>query len=134
MWKDLIQPNLKRIFQAIDSPKILHICGSTDLIIEMMNDCGADALSVDQKNNVAESRKKLGNDTIILGNFDPFGTLAKMDSAEVEGVIKKCIDDGVDAVWPGCDIWPDVKKENVEAYVQAVRKYGKNPSPAVGRI
>jgi [methyl-Co(III) methanol-specific corrinoid protein]:coenzyme M methyltransferase len=49
-------------------------------------------------------------------------------------VIKKCIDDGIDAVWPGCDLWPDVKKENVEAYVQAVRKYGKEASPAVGRI
>ncbi|MBW1731070.1 MAG: methyltransferase [Deltaproteobacteria bacterium] len=134
MWKDLIQPNLVKIFEAIESPKILHICGSTDLIIEMMNECGADALSVDQKNNVAESRKKLGNDVLILGNFDPFGTLAKMGSSEVEGVIKKCIDDGVDAVWPGCDIWPDVKKENVEAYVKAVRQYGKAPSPAVGRI
>ncbi len=134
MWKDLIQPNLVKIFEAIESPKILHICGSTDLIIEMMNECGADALSVDQKNNVAESRKKLGNDVLILGNFDPFGTLAKMEAQEVEGVIKKCIEDGVDAVWPGCDLWPDVKKENVEAFVKAVRDHGKNPSPAVCRL
>ena len=134
MWKDLIQPNLRKVFEALDSPKILHICGSTDLIIEMMNECGADGLSVDQKNNVAESRKKLGDGVLILGNFDPFGTLAKMGAEEVEGVIKKCIDDGVDAVWPGCDIWPDVKRDNVEAYVRAVREYGKNPSPAVGRL
>jgi len=134
MWKELIQPNLKRIFAELKSPKILHICGSTDLIVEMMNECGADALSVDQKNNVAESRKKLGNDVLILGNFDPFGTLSKMNPSEVEGVIKKCIDDGVDAVWPGCDLWPDVKKENVEAYVAAIKKYGKKPSPAVGRL
>ncbi|NOQ19894.1 MAG: hypothetical protein GQ571_07990 [Desulfobacterales bacterium] len=49
-------------------------------------------------------------------------------------MIKKCIDDGVDAVWPGCDLWPDMKKENVEAYVQTVRKHGTQASPAVGRI
>ncbi len=135
MWKTLIQPNLKKIFDAIKSPKILHICGSTDLIIEMMNECGADALSVDQKNNVAESRKKLGDDTIILGNFDPYGTLVQMeDESEVEAVIKKCIDDGVDAVWPGCDLWPDVKEKNVKAYVKTVHEYGKKPSPAVGRV
>jgi len=134
MWKNLIQPNLRKIFDQLESPTILHICGSTDLIIEMMNDCGADALSVDQKNNLAESRKKLGNETILLGNFDPFGTLCQMDASKVEPVIRKCIDDGVDAVWPGCDLWPDVKKENVESYVAAVRAYGKSPSPAVGRL
>jgi len=134
MWRTLIKPNLEKVFSALNAPKINHICGSTDLIIEMMNDCGADAVSVDQKNNVAESRQKLGNDALILGNFDPYGTLVQMAPSEVDGVIKKCIDDGVDAVWPGCDIWPDVKEENMKAYVQAVRKYGKEPTPAVGRV
>ena len=134
MWKTLVQPNLQRVFDAIQSPKILHICGSTDLIIEMMNECGADALSVDQKNNMAESRKKVGNDVLLLGNFDPYGTLVQGDVKDVEPAIKKCIDAGADAVWPGCDLWPDVKKENVEAYVQAVRKHGRAASPALGRL
>jgi [methyl-Co(III) methanol-specific corrinoid protein]:coenzyme M methyltransferase len=133
MWKNLVQPNLQRVFDGLSSPKVLHICGSTDMIIEMMNDCGADALSVDQKNHVSESRKKLGNNVLLFGNFDPFGTLCQMDAHEVAPVIKQCIDEGVDAVWPGCDLWPDVKKENVEAYVKAIRKHGKAPSPAVGR-
>jgi [methyl-Co(III) methanol-specific corrinoid protein]:coenzyme M methyltransferase len=52
----------------------------------------------------------------------------------VAAVIKKCIDDGVDAVWPGCDIWPDVKEENLKTYVAAVREYGKEPTAAVGRV
>jgi [methyl-Co(III) methanol-specific corrinoid protein]:coenzyme M methyltransferase len=134
MWKTFIQPYLQKIFSSLKAPRINHICGSTDLIIEMMNDCGAEAVSVDQKNNIAESRKKLGNDAIILGNFDPYGTLVQMDAAQVAPVIKKCIDDGVDAVWPGCDLWPDVKAENVESYVKTVREYGKKPSPAVGRL
>jgi [methyl-Co(III) methanol-specific corrinoid protein]:coenzyme M methyltransferase len=133
MWKMLVLENLRKVFSALRSPKILHICGSTDMIIEMMNDCGADALSVDQKNNVAESRKKLGDDVLLLGNFDPYGTMVQMDASEVEPVIQKCIDDGVDAVWPGCDIWPEAKRENVEAFVRAVRTYGVKASPAVGR-
>ena len=134
VWKTLIQPNLRRVFDALEIPAILHICGSTDLIIEMMNECGADAISVDQKNNMVESRKKLGDDVLLLGSFDPYGTLVTGDVSEVAPVIKKCIDDGVDAVWPGCDIWPDVKKENMEAYVQAVRKYATQASQAVGRL
>ena len=134
MWQTLIGPNLTRVFDALKIPTVNHICGSTDLIIEMMHACGATALSVDQKNNVAESRKKLGNDALVFGNFDPYGTLVTGETAAVEPVIKKCIDDGVDAVWPGCDLWPGVIKENVEALVQTVRKYGAGPSPAVGRI
>ena len=134
VWKTLIGPNLKKIFDAIEIPTINHICGSTDLIIEMMNECGADAISVDQKNNMAESRQKLGDDVLILGNFDPYGTLVTGELADVEPVIKKCIDDGADAVWPGCDIWPDAKKENVEAFARTVKEYGKKASPAVGRL
>jgi len=134
MWKDLIQPNLVKIFAALKSPTVNHICGSTNLIIEMMNECGADALSVDHKNDMAESRKKVGNDALIFGDFEAYSTLVQLETSQVEGVIKKCIDKGADAVWPGCDIWPDAKKESLEAYVATIRKYGKQPSPAVGRI
>jgi [methyl-Co(III) methanol-specific corrinoid protein]:coenzyme M methyltransferase len=133
MWRMFVMENLKKVFSSLESPAILHLCGSTDMIIEMMNECGADALSVDQKNDVAESRKKLGDEVLILGNFNPYETLVQMDASQVEGVIRKCIDDGVDAVWPGCDIWPEARKENVEAFVRTVKNYGLKPSPAVGR-
>ena len=134
MWRTLIQPNLTKVFDALSLPTVNHICGSTDMIIEMMHECGADALSVDQKNNVAETRKKLGNDVLIFGNFDPFGTLVNGDPGHVEQVMKDCIDNGVDAIWPGCDVWPDMNKENIEAWVRAVKEYGQKPSPAVGRL
>ncbi|MCK4987643.1 MAG: hypothetical protein KAS40_19055, partial [Desulfobacterales bacterium] len=134
MWQTLIGPNLTKVFGTLKIPTVNHICGSTDLIIEMMNECGAAALSVDQKNNVVQSRKKLGNDALLFGNFDPYGTLVTGDPSAVEPAIKQCIENGVDAVWPGCDLWPGVKKENVEALVRTVRKYGTKPSPAVGRI
>jgi [methyl-Co(III) methanol-specific corrinoid protein]:coenzyme M methyltransferase len=135
MWKTLIQPNLTKVFDAISIPSVNHICGSTDMIIEMMHECGADAISIDQKNDVVETRKKLGNDVLVFGNFDPYGTLTTLeDTTAVADVIKKCIDSGVDSVWPGCDIWPDVRKENMETYVQTVHEYGKKPTPAAKRI
>lgn len=136
MWKTLVGPNLKKVFDAITCvPSVNHICGSTDMIIEMMHECGADALSVDQKNNIVETRAKLGNDILLFGNFDPYATLCQIeDQAEVETIIKQCIDNGIDSVWPGCDIWPDIKEENMKTYVKTVKEYGKKPSPAVGRI
>jgi [methyl-Co(III) methanol-specific corrinoid protein]:coenzyme M methyltransferase len=135
-WKTLIMPRVTRILSAWDSPKVLHICGATDMIIEMMNECGADALSVDIKNNLAESRTKIGNDALLFGNFDVFALPCKEETTVEEAVegIKVNIDGGVDAVWPGCDLWPDIKEENLHAIVKTAREYGRNPSPAVGRL
>jgi [methyl-Co(III) methanol-specific corrinoid protein]:coenzyme M methyltransferase len=31
----------------------------------------------------------------------------------------------VNAIWPGCDIWPTAPKENMRAMMEAARKYGK---------
>ena len=125
MWKTLIQPNLRKVFDALSSPKILHICGSTDMIIEMMNDCGADALSVEKKNDILETRKKMGPDALIFGDLDGFGLLVEGTPADVDKGVKEAIEKGVNAVWPGCDIWPTVPKENMEAMMAAARKYGK---------
>lgn len=128
-FKEMIQPRLTRILEAWRPPKVLHICGSTDPLVEMMwqvvTDSGGQAVSFDIKNDLRESRKKLGSDALILGNWDVF----KLPCAEettveqaVEG-IKENIDAGVDAVWPGCDMWPDIKDENFRAIEKTVREY-----------
>ena len=75
----------------------------------------------------------LGNDVLLFGNFDPYMTLCVAEAEKVEGIIKACIDQGADAVWPGCDIWPDARDANLRAYVDAILKYGDSSSPAVGR-
>jgi MtaA/CmuA family methyltransferase len=124
MFGSLIQPHLQRIFAALDSPKILHICGDTNLIVEQMADCGADAVSFDQKNDIVETRKKLGDDVIILGNLDPYNVLVEGTPEQIESTIKDIVESGVDAVWPGCDIWPDVPRENMEILIASVHKYG----------
>lgn len=135
-FKELIKPRLTQILAAWKSPKVLHICGSTDPLIEMMNDCGADAVSVDIKNNLLETRKKLGNDALIFGNFDVFGLPCKPETTVEEAMqgIKTNIDGQVDAVWPGCDLWPDIKEENFRAMERTAREYGKKPSPALKRV
>lgn len=135
-FKEVIKPRLTRILAGWKSPKVLHICGSTDPLVEMMNECGADALSFDIKNNLVETRKKLGNDVIILGNFDVFKLPCAEETTVEEAVagVMENIKSGVDAVWPGCDLWPDIKEDNFRAMVQAIRDNGGSPTPAVGRI
>jgi [methyl-Co(III) methanol-specific corrinoid protein]:coenzyme M methyltransferase len=87
-------------------------------------EAGPTAISVEQKNDVAETRKKLGNDALIFGNYDPYNVLVAGTPQIVRETIKKCIDDGVSAVWPGCDIWPTVPGENIRAMMDEVRIHG----------
>jgi MtaA/CmuA family methyltransferase len=125
IFQSLIMPPLKKIFAAIDSPNVLHICGDTNDIIEQMAQCGADVLSVEKKNRVAETRQKLGPNALIFGDLDAYNVLVLGSPDQVEKAVKEAIDAGVDAIWPGCDIWPTVPKENMEAMMAAARKYGK---------
>ena len=125
VFKSLIKPHLERIFAAIASPKILHMCGDTNAIIELLGDCGAEALSVENKNDVVASRKILGPDALIFGDIDAYGVLVAGKPKDVDEAVKKAIASGVNAVWPGCDIWPTAPKENMKTLVEATRKYGK---------
>lgn len=121
-FRSLIKPHVTRILSEMPHPTILHICGDTNAIVPDMVECGADAISVDQKNNLAETRQKVGPDVLILGNFDPVKVLHKGKPAEVGPVVTQCLKDGANAVWPGCDLWPEVSKENMEALVGSLKK------------
>lgn len=127
LFTSLVKPHLERILAALDSPKILHICGETNIIMEQMARCQADAISVDQKNRLPESRSKLGDDAILLGNLDPYKILVQGKPEDVDKAVKEIIANGADAIWPGCDIWPTVPRQNMEALVTATRKYGTRP-------
>lgn len=122
-FNKLILPHLKNIIKEISVPSVLHICGKTNDIAVMMMESGARAISVDQKNDAAETRKKLGPSALIFGNFDPYNVLVTGKPDTVEAAIKKCLDDGVSAVWPGCDIWPTVPRANFEAMMKTVKEY-----------
>lgn len=139
-FKEIIQPRLTRILSAWNAPKVLHICGSTDPLVEMMwqivTESGGQVVSFDVKNNLLEARKKLGNDAIIVGNYDVFKLPCAEETTPEEAAegIKTNIDGLVDAVWPGCDLWPDIKVENFKAMEKTAREYKAGPTPAVGRL
>ena len=135
LFKSLIQPKLTQILEEWPSPKALHVAGKTDGIIEMMKDCGADGIAVDKKSNIKDIRTKIGDELLLFGNFDVYDLPCKPETTveHAEAVIRGIIDDGVDGVWPGSDLWPDMKEENMRAVVRTVHEYGAKPSPAVGR-
>jgi MtaA/CmuA family methyltransferase len=124
MFGSLIKPHLERLFAGIESPKILHICGDTNDVVDQMAQCGADAISVGQKNDLAATRDKIGPDVMLLGNLDPYNVLVKGKPEDVERSVKGIIASGADGIWPACDIWPTVPVENMEMLMAAAKRYG----------
>ncbi|MFA4836507.1 MAG: uroporphyrinogen decarboxylase family protein [Dehalococcoidia bacterium] len=125
IFESLIKPHLVRIFTEIESPKVLHMCGNTKTIVEQMAMCGADAISVEKKNDVAETRRKLGPHALIFGDVDAYKVMVQGRPEDIDRAVKEAVSAGVNAIWPGCDIWPTAPKENMEALVSAARRYGR---------
>jgi [methyl-Co(III) methanol-specific corrinoid protein]:coenzyme M methyltransferase len=123
VFKSLILPYLTKIFSRLTTPSVLHICGKTNDIVPAMAESGAKAISVDQKNDVAETRKKLGPRALVFGNYDPYNVLVSGTPELIRTTVRKCMDDGVSAVWPGCDIWPTVPAENFKTMMDEVNNY-----------
>lgn len=124
-FKRLILPRLKRLLAGIPSPRVLSVCGDTNRAMPLLTEAGADALSVDQTNDLARSRETLGPDALLFGNIDPVGTLVNDDEAGVRRAVRRAIEAGADAVWPGCDLWPLVPTANMRAMVEGARNYKK---------
>ena len=125
-FKNVVQPRLKRLIAALPAPRVLSVCGDTNRAITLLAECGADALSLDQLNEIARTREALGPRALLFGNIDPIGALVadgRDDETGVRRAVQGAIDAGVDAVWPGCDLWPLVSATNMQAMVDEARNY-----------
>ncbi|MCL5961680.1 MAG: methyltransferase [Chloroflexi bacterium] len=123
-FSNVVKPHLIRAIQNMPRPVVLHICGKTNPIITHMLECGADALSVDHKNDLTATRATIGSEPVLLGNLDGYNVLVFGTPDVVRSAVKDCVDQGISAVWPGCDIWPTASPENMTALVKAVREHG----------
>lgn len=131
-YRELVLPYTKELAPAIHKHGVAmgyHICGNTNKITEAMLESGCDMLSVDVKVPLLRA-KELGGDKVpIIGNVDPINTMMLGTPDEVREEVMRDIADCADTpngyiVSTGCDIPVDTPKENVMAFMDAVREYG----------
>lgn len=123
LFKRLILPALQKVFTALEPPRVLHICGTTANILELMAKAGAEAISIDHKNDVADAVTRVGDKVLVFGNLDAYNVLVNGTPDLVREKVTAILDSGVDALWPGCDIWPTVPVENMQTLMETVRTY-----------
>jgi MtaA/CmuA family methyltransferase len=124
MFRSLVKPHLDKIMSEINMPKVLHICGNANPIIQDMADTKPDAISIEKKTDAAKARQLLGKEALIFGNLDTYQILCLGKPEDVEQEVLRSLKDGVSAVWPGCDLWPEIPSENVRVLVETVKTNG----------
>jgi len=113
-YEQFVYPAEKLLVTELPAPRVLSVCGNTDKSMELLAQTGADAISVDQTNDLRASRLVL-TDTLLFGNIDPVATLWQGDSANITASIHAAKEAGVDAVWPGCDLVVQTPIQNIQS-------------------
>jgi [methyl-Co(III) methanol-specific corrinoid protein]:coenzyme M methyltransferase len=112
-FEQFVLPVLKALHEKLPAPRVLSVCGNTNKAMHLLAQAGADAISVDQTNDLAASRAMLKN-ILLFGNIDPVGTLWRGENAQVVEAVVSAKEAGVDAVWPGCDLVVQTPIENIK--------------------
>ncbi len=121
---------VEAIFKAVPGVvPVLHICGHSSHLFDEMVATGAEGLSLDSPIDFPEAAKRLPCDVVLIGNIDPVGVMRDGDPATVREAVRSLCD-GM-RPYPnfllstGCDLPPDTPLENIRAFMEAGREFGK---------
>jgi len=117
-YEQFVYPAQKLLITELPAPRVLSVCGNTNKSMELLAQTGADAISVDQLNDLVSSRKIL-TDTLLFGNIDPVATLWQGEEANITEAVRGAKEADVDALWPGCDLVPQTSIESLRAFLDA---------------
>ncbi|HEX9063339.1 MAG TPA: uroporphyrinogen decarboxylase family protein, partial [Clostridia bacterium] len=135
-FREFAYPYLKELTDVITeygapAPQ-LHICGNTKKIWHLMADTGAGALSLDDVIDIEDAKKEVGDRIVLVGNVRPTMTMYLGTSEDVVENVKENLRKAYDSkkgyiLSLGCGLPIKTKPENVHAFIDAARKYGRYP-------
>ena len=117
-YEQFVLPAEKLLIEKLPKPRVLSVCGNTNKSMHLLAQSGADAISVDQTNDLVASRTLL-KDTLLFGNIDPVVTLWQGNETQITEAVVRAKDAGVDAIWPGCDLVPETPIQNIQVMQKA---------------
>lgn len=108
-----------------DLDVILHICGETEPILDLLLETGADLVSIDRV-NLSAVIEKLSKKMRIIGNFDT-SKIAFSSPEKIRGEVKNMVSKGIESekgyiAATGCEVPIRAPVENVKAFINAARE------------
>ncbi|MDO4474183.1 MAG: uroporphyrinogen decarboxylase family protein [Eubacteriales bacterium] len=132
-FKEFSKPYIKKLFDGIyeitgNKPSI-HICGRTRKIWDDLLEIGVDNFSLDNCESMEEAKSCLGHQMFLSGNVSPVDIMRYGSVNDVIEAVRNVLLQASDSpsgfmISTGCQIPIGTPKQNMDAYVYAVRKYG----------
>jgi uroporphyrinogen decarboxylase family protein len=134
-YREFVLPYTIELMKNIHDHKGMvcyHICGDTKKIIPEMLKTKPDMISIDNRVPIEFAKELIQPYMPLVGNVDPVETMILGTPENVDKAIKHCIKEAYDSkngyiLCTGCDLNGNIPLENLDAFMNAARKYGKFP-------
>jgi uroporphyrinogen decarboxylase len=107
---------------------VIHICGDTSRILEMLAEYETCGFELDYKTDARKAKHTAGKRHVLFGNIDPSGVLANGTVEEVREATRQLITTwkpgGRFVLNAGCAIPPTAPPENIHALMHTAKEYG----------
>lgn len=132
-FENLVFPYLSKMASRMEEitgqKPSLHICGHTKEIWPYLKELSISSFSVDNWEDIGETKDTFGDKMPIVGNVPPTDVLIIGTPEDVIESVKTCIKKAADSpngyiLNSGCQVAFQTPRENIDAYVYATRKYG----------
>ena len=141
MYDEYAFPYQERLVNAVyeitGNKPVCHICGKSKELWEDLGRLNISGYSVDNVEDIGELKEVLGDKMLIIGNIAPVEVMNLGTVDDVIEAVKTCIIKAADSpkgylLHTGCDVPIKTPLSNLEAYIYAVKKYGRNAR--IGRL
>lgn len=115
---------LNKLIDGLQAEKmgvIVHICGQMNTVYKQINMVHADALSFDAVVPMAEARRELGDDRVLMGNVSTFA-LELQDEDRVATLTRFCVNNGSDIISPACGLGTHSPLKNIQAILKTLKE------------
>ncbi|WNY27763.1 Uroporphyrinogen decarboxylase [Methanolapillus ohkumae] len=123
LFESVVVPIYKKMTSQMNGPSLLHMCGNATSILEPLGNSGFMAVSIEEKTNMAEASRIIGEKICLIGNVSPARTLLLETPDVIRKETKQCLKDGARILSPGCGIAPRTPLGNLKAFVSARDEY-----------
>jgi len=126
IYEEFVWPYEKQMIDrlhALGTRVRLHICGNISRILEPIGRLGCEMVDLDYMVSVAEARRAMGPNQVLLGNLDPVRALRDGTPESVRSAVADCHRQAGPRfiVGAGCEVPRDTPAENVRAMTEYAR-------------